>query len=106
VVAAVYVERLAGDEAAGGIVRQEGGSDAQVVDADEAVRGRVGFRRVEQLVEFGDSGGGERSGRDDEIELAPVVRETLRNIERNRMGPTRNSNLSSLAPVRAFISHR
>jgi hypothetical protein len=36
VVAVVDVERLAGDEAAGGVLRQEGGSDAQVVDADEA----------------------------------------------------------------------
>ena len=34
-------------------MRQAGGSDAQVVDADEAARGWVGFRLVEQLVEFG-----------------------------------------------------
>jgi len=40
VVAAVDVKRLAGDEACR-IVRQERGGDADVVDADEAARGRL-----------------------------------------------------------------
>jgi hypothetical protein len=52
VVAAVDVERLAGDETRS-VVCQEGGGDADILDADEAARGRLRFRLVEQGVEFG-----------------------------------------------------
>ena len=65
-VAAVNVKRFAGDEA-GCIVREEGGSDAHVLDADEAARRRLRFCLIEQCIEFGNSRSGscgEWSGRD------------------------------------------
>src|SRR5262249_19846808 len=66
VVATVNVKRLAGDEA-GCVVREEGGGNAHVLDADEAARRRLCFCLVEQRIEFGNARGGargERSGRD------------------------------------------
>jgi hypothetical protein len=61
-VAVVDVQRFAGDEP-GGVVRQEGGSDAHVVDADQAARRRLGFRLVQQCVEFENARGGPRRER-------------------------------------------
>src|SRR5262245_48978892 len=46
VVPPVDIERFAGDEA-GGIVRQEGGGDADVVDADQAAGRRLRLCLVE-----------------------------------------------------------
>src|SRR5262245_29512243 len=66
VVAAVDVKGFPGDET-GGVMRQEGGGNADVVDADQAAGGRLGFRLVEQRVELGNPRGGprgERPGRD------------------------------------------
>ena len=48
-VAAVDVKRFARNEARC-VVREEGGGDANIVDAHEAARRRLGFRLVEQLV--------------------------------------------------------
>src|SRR5262249_61290869 len=65
-VAAVDVKRFAGDEA-GGVVREEGGGDAHVLDADEAARRRLRLRLVDQRLEFGKAPGGprrERAGRE------------------------------------------
>src|SRR5262245_28504569 len=65
-VAAVDVKRFPGDEA-GGVVGEEAGGDAHVLDADEAARRRLRFRLVEQRIEFGDAGSRprrQRSGRD------------------------------------------
>jgi hypothetical protein len=61
-VAAVDVQRFAGDEP-GGVVRHEGGSDAHVVDADEAARRRLGFRLGQQCIEFENARGGPRRER-------------------------------------------
>src|SRR5262245_11928761 len=65
-VAAVDVKRLAGDEA-GSAVREGGGGNAPVLDADEAARRRLRFCLVEQRIKFGNARGsarGERSRRD------------------------------------------
>src|SRR5262249_34252389 len=66
VVAAVDVHRLAGDQL-GDVERQEGGGGADVVDADQAARGRGLLRLVQEVVELRDAGGRagrQRSGRD------------------------------------------
>src|SRR5262249_25586487 len=56
-VAAVDVKGFAGDEA-GGVVGEEGGGDAHILDADEAARRRLRFCLIEQCIEFGNSRSG------------------------------------------------
>jgi hypothetical protein len=68
VVAAVDVERFAGDEARR-VVRQEGGGDADIVDADEPAGGRLSPRLVEQE----NRSLSVESGRDLEIEVMKEV---------------------------------
>src|SRR5437899_9492508 len=66
VVAAVDVQRFAGNEPSG-VVRKERRGNANVVDADKAAGRGLFLRLVEQLIELGDSrcgARGERSGRD------------------------------------------
>jgi len=55
VIPAIDMKRLAGDEA-GCIMSEESRGDADIVDAHEAPRRRLGFGLVEQRVEFGNSG--------------------------------------------------
>src|SRR5271154_1647294 len=55
VVAAVDIERLAGDEPRR-VVGKECGSGSDIVDANEAARRRFGLCLVEQRIEFGDAG--------------------------------------------------
>src|SRR6516164_7617383 len=54
VIVAIDVKRLAGDEARG-VVRQESGGDAHIVDAHQTARRRFRLGPVEQGVEFGKS---------------------------------------------------
>ena len=54
VTVAIDVKRLAGDEARG-VVRQESGGDAHIVDAHQTARRRFRLGLVEQGVEFGKS---------------------------------------------------
>ena len=54
VIVAIDVKRLAGDEARG-VVRQESGGDAHIVDAHQTARRRFRLGLVEQGVEFGKS---------------------------------------------------
>src|SRR6187397_3128205 len=66
VVAAVDVQHAAGDQL-GAVERQERGGVADVVDADEAARRRLGLRLVHELVEVRNARrrtGRERAGRD------------------------------------------
>src|SRR3974390_1735185 len=55
VIAAIDINRVAGDETRR-VVREEGGGGADVVDTDEAAGRRLGFRFVEQGVKFRDAG--------------------------------------------------
>src|SRR6516162_10703901 len=62
VIAAIDVEGLAGDQA-GSVMREEGCCDAHIVDADQAARGSLRLRLVEQLIEFRYARGGARGER-------------------------------------------
>src|SRR5947209_13649955 len=65
VVAAIDVQRLAGDEL-GGVVSEKGRRGTDILDADETARGCLALRFFEQGVKFGNSRcctGGERTGR-------------------------------------------
>ena len=57
VVTAVHVQRFAGDESCG-IMCQECSGKAYVIDADETVGRRFGFRLLQQVIEFRDAQGG------------------------------------------------
>ena len=66
VIAAVDIERLAGDQF-GPVHRQEGHGDADILDRDEAAGRRLGLGLGDQFVEVGDARGCtglERPGRD------------------------------------------
>src|SRR3974377_235319 len=54
VIAAIDINRVAGDETRR-VVREEGGGGADVVDTDEAAGRRLGFRFVEQGAKFRDA---------------------------------------------------
>src|SRR6516225_5922723 len=69
VIVAIDVKRLAGDEARG-VVRQESGGDAHIVDAHQTARRRFRLGLVEQGVEFGKS---TRMEGDHSLPVSPYV---------------------------------